>query len=119
MEEQDRWIETLAEEIKEWGIKCINCNFCFTACPLFKSMKGFMTNGPSGLLQSIYYALHWDLLDKKHHEDIINILYSCTTCRRCQERCRALATDCRPADTILKARQYLVNMVESGEEKKS
>ena len=108
MEEQDRWIETLEEEIKEWGIKCINCNFCFTACPLFKSMKGFMINGPSGLLQCIYYALHWDLLGKEYHEDIINILYSCTTCGSCAIRCKNTSAGIPVPDLIEAGRKLLL-----------
>lgn len=108
MEEQDIWIETLEEEIKEWGIKCINCNFCFTACPLFKSMKGFMINGPSGLLQSIYYALHWDLLDKKYHKDIINILYSCTTCSSCAIRCKNTSAGIPVPDLVEAGRKLLL-----------
>ena len=108
MEEQDRWVESLESEIKEWGLKCINCNFCFSACPLFKSMKGFMINGPSGLLQSIYYALHWDLLDKKYHEDIINILYSCTTCSSCQIRCKNTSAGIPVPDLVEAGRKILL-----------
>jgi len=108
MEEQDRWVETLENEIKDWGIKCINCNFCFTACPLFKSMKGFMINGPSGLLQSIYYALHWDLLGKEYHEDIINILYSCTTCSSCVIRCKASSAGIPVVDLVEAGRKILL-----------
>ena len=108
MEEQDRWIETLEKEIKEWGIKCINCNFCYSACPLFKTMRGFLINGPSGLLQSIYYALHWDLLGKKYQEDIINILYSCTTCNSCVLRCRDVSAGIPVVDLVEAGRKILL-----------
>jgi Fe-S oxidoreductase len=108
MEEQDRWIETLEKEIKEWGIKCINCNFCYSACPLFKTMRGFLINGPSGLLQSIYYALHWDLLGKEYQEDIINILYSCTTCNSCVLRCRDVSAGIPIVDLVESGRKILL-----------
>ena len=108
MEEQDRWIETLENDVKEWGIKCINCNFCYSACPLFKTMRGFLINGPSGLLQSIYYALHWDLLGKEYHEDIINILYSCTTCSSCVIRCKAASAGIPVVDLVEAGRKILL-----------
>lgn len=108
MEEQDRWIETLEKEIKEWGIKCINCNFCYSACPLFKTMRGFLINGPSGLLQSIYYALHWDLLGKEYQEDIINILYSCTTCNSCVLRCKDVSAGIPIVDLVESGRKILL-----------
>ena len=108
MEEQDRWIETLEKEIKEWGIKCINCNFCYSACPLFKTMRGFLVNGPSGLLQSIYYALQWDLLGKEYQEDIINILYSCTTCNSCVLRCRDVSAGIPIVDLVESGRKILL-----------
>lgn len=108
MEEQDKWIETLEGEIREWGIKCINCNFCYTACPLFQSMKGFMINGPSGLLQSIYYALHWDFLGKEVKDELINILYSCTTCSSCVIRCRDVSAGIPVVDLVECGRKILV-----------
>jgi heterodisulfide reductase subunit C len=45
-------------------------------------------------------------------EELSEMLYACTTCRRCQERCKMLSTDCGPADIILKARRYLVKRAE-------
>ena len=71
-------------------------------------MKGFMINGPSGLLQSIYYALHWDLLDKEYHEEIINILYSCTTCSSCAIRCRDTSAGIPVPDLIEAGRKLLL-----------
>lgn len=108
MAEQDQWIESLETEIKEWGIKCINCNFCYSACPLFKSMRGFLINGPSGLLQSIYYALHWDFLGKEYKEDLVNILYSCTTCNSCVLRCKDVSAGIPVVDLVECGRKILL-----------
>jgi Fe-S oxidoreductase len=108
MAEQDKWIESLEAEIKEWGIKCINCNFCYTACPLFRSMKGFLINGPSGLLQSVYYALHWDFLGKEVKDELVNILYSCTSCNSCVLRCKDVSAGIPVADLVECGRKILL-----------
>ena len=110
MVEQDRWVESLAKEIREETIKCWNCNFCYSTCPLYKSMRGFMINGPSGLAQSIYYGLHWDLLGKELRESIINILYSCTTCNSCVLTCKDISAGIPVLEIIERGRKLLLEM---------
>jgi Fe-S oxidoreductase len=110
MVEQDEWVESLAKEIKEETIKCWNCNFCYSTCPLYKSMRGFMINGPSGLTQSIYYGLHWGLLGKELRESITSILYSCTTCNSCTLTCKDISAGIPVLDIILRGRKLLLEM---------
>lgn len=88
MSEFDEYTEQIEREVVDLTTRCGRCNACFTQCPLDKSMEGFMTNGPSGLAQSIYYAIKWDLVGEKEEDEILKILYSCTTCNSCVLTCK-------------------------------
>jgi heterodisulfide reductase subunit C len=103
-------LSALKKEITDNIQRCWKCRMCVAMCPTY---EGWFTQGTPGRLMAINLYLNHKLGSL---EDLSNILYSCTTCRRCQERCTAISTDCRPADTILKARQYLVKLAEEGEE---
>ncbi len=103
-------LEALEKEITDSVQRCWKCRMCVDMCPTY---EGWFTQGTPGRLMAINLYIKHGLGSL---EDLSNILYSCTTCRRCQERCRALSTDCRPADTILKARQYLVKLAEAEKE---
>lgn len=92
MSEYDEYTQKLLDEIIESAIRCYNCNVCFTQCPLNKSLEGFMVNGPSGLAQSILYAIKWDLFSGKEKEEILNLLYLCTTCNSCVLTCKETST---------------------------
>lgn len=108
MVEQDSWVETLMRDIREETFKCWNCNFCYSSCPLYKSMKGFMIHGPSGLTQSIYYALNWNLLGKELRDEILNILYSCTTCNSCVLTCKDFSAGIQVVDILEWGRKFLL-----------
>lgn len=97
----------LEKEITDSVQRCWKCRMCVAMCPTY---EGWFTQSTAGRLMAINLYIKHGLGSL---EELSNILYSCTTCRRCQERCRALSTDCRPADTILKARQYLVKKAEN------
>lgn len=101
----------LEKEITDSVQRCWKCRMCVAMCPTY---EGWFTQSTAGRLMAINLYIKHGLGSL---EELSNILYSCTTCRRCQERCRALSTDCRPADTILKARQYLVKKAENSTER--
>jgi heterodisulfide reductase subunit C len=101
----------IEKEITDNVQRCWKCRMCVGMCPTY---EGWFTQSTPGRLMAVNLYIKHGLGDLAELSDI---LYACTTCRRCQERCRALSTDCRPADTILKARQYLVQLAESGEER--
>jgi heterodisulfide reductase subunit C len=82
-------------------------------CPTY---EGWLTQSAAGRLMAINLYIKHGIGEEM---TLADILYSCATCRRCQVRCRELSTDCNPADTILKARQYLVKKAELEEVKKS
>ena len=109
----DEELRKLEKEITESVQRCWKCKMCVAMCPTY---EGWFTQSTAGRLMAVNLYIKHGL---GNIEDLSQILYGCTTCRRCQERCRELSTDCRPADTILKARQYLVKKARAGEEKES
>lgn len=104
-------LEELEKEITDNVQRCWKCRMCVAMCPTY---EGWFTQSTAGRLMAINLYIKHGLGSE---EELSTMLYACTTCRRCQERCRMLSTDCRPADTILKARQYLVKKAELREAK--
>ena len=89
--------------------RCINCRMCLNMCPTY---EGWFTQGSFGRLVAINAHFKYGLGSPKRLSDL---LYSCTTCRRCQERCKMLCTNASPADTILKAKTLLVKRAQMAE----
>jgi len=109
---KDKEIEKLKKEILDNIQRCWKCRMCVAMCP---THEGWATQSAAGRLLAINAHLKFNLGSE---EELGNLLYACATCRRCQERCRALSTDACPADTILKARQLLIKRVQAKKEKK-
>ena len=101
----------LEKEITQNVQRCWKCRMCVAMCPTY---EGWFTQSTAGRLMAINLFIKHGLGSL---EELSDMLYACTTCRRCQERCRRLSTDCHPADTILKARRYLVKMADLEKEK--
>ena len=101
----------LEKEITQNVQRCWKCRMCVAMCPTY---EGWFSQSTAGRLMAINLFIKHGLGSL---EELSDMLYACTTCRRCQERCRSLSTDCRPADTILKARRYLVKKAELEKEK--
>ena len=62
---EDSFLEDLKRAILDTASRCRNCNYCFTICPVFKSARGFASQTPSGMLQSINYALKWNMFRER------------------------------------------------------
>jgi Fe-S oxidoreductase len=90
--DQDRYIEELKATILDAASRCRNCNYCSTGCPLSDSTRGFISQSPSGLMQSVKYGIRWNMLENEDKEDLRDLLYSCTTCNSCVLTCKAKAT---------------------------
>jgi Fe-S oxidoreductase len=108
MENQDQYIEDLKEKILDTVRQCRNCNYCYSGCPLFDSTRGFASQGPSGLMTSIYYGIRWNLLEGEDGEDLRGILYACTTCGNCEIRCKKSATNTPIVEVIENGRKLLL-----------
>jgi heterodisulfide reductase subunit C len=92
---------------------CINCRMCLNMCPTY---EGWFTQGSFGRLAAINAYFKYGLGEE---ERLSELLYSCATCRRCQERCKMLCTNASPSETILKARNLLVKKAQAAERKGS
>jgi Fe-S oxidoreductase len=105
---EDKYIEDLKEMILDKVRQCRHCNYCYTDCPLVESTRGFVSQGPAGLMTSIYYGIRWNLLEGKDAADLRDILYSCTTCGGCELRCKKSATNIPIVDVIEAGRNLLL-----------
>ncbi len=108
----DEYIEKLKTTIREVVGKCWNCNFCYSACPNFDSTRGFQTQGPSGITQSLYYAVKWDRLEGEDAQDLRRILYACTTCNACVNTCSKMSAGVSLLDAVDAGRQLLVEAMQ-------
>lgn len=106
---EDQYIDTLKEKILDTVRRCRNCNYCYPECPVFASTRGFLTNGPSGIMASMFYAINWNLLEGKDGEDLRDIIYACTTCKRCEFRCEQSASATPVVEVIETARKFLLD----------
>jgi len=109
--DEEKFIENLKEVILDAAKRCRNCNYCFTICPLFHSTRGFMSQTPSGIMQSINYALKWDIIKGENQEILRDLLYLCTTCNGCVQRCKSKATGLPVLDAIQAGRKILREML--------
>ena len=105
---QDRFEEDLIDEIMDTVRKCRSCMNCYTVCPLMESTRGLQSQGPHGIIRSIYYAIRWDELEGENKDTLRDVLYLCTTCRSCDIKCKASAAGVTLVDTIENGRKLLV-----------
>jgi heterodisulfide reductase subunit D len=82
--------------------QCTKCKFCLSSCPLY---DGWIRNAATGKLQSIYYALKYDL---PFEVSLRDMLFSCTTCSSCQKTCEKYSTGVKLISALEKARSILV-----------
>jgi Fe-S oxidoreductase len=109
--DEETYIEDLKEIILDAAKRCRNCNYCFTICPLFHSTRGFMSQTPSGIMQSINYALKWNVIKGEDQEILRDLLYLCTTCNGCVLRCKSKATGLPVLNAIEAGRKLLREML--------
>jgi len=109
--ETDDYTRQLMHDIVEKTQRCWNCNFCMSVCPVFKNTGGFYSHGGSGLTQSLYYTVLWDLLDEGEPKDIQELmhnLYRCTTCNACVNKCEDSSAGIPLLEIIDRGRKLLI-----------
>lgn len=89
---------------------CRKCRMCADTCPTY---EGWLSQSPMGRVTSIYYHFKYGVGSR---EELSALLYSCASCGKCRERCRAVNAGANPSDIIIKARQLLVAMVQKEKE---
>ncbi len=107
-EDRDDYTQTLSKYILDTVRRCRNCNYCFSACPLRVSTRGFQTQGPSGILQALYYGVRWNELGGEAGQELCEILYNCTTCNSCVNTCKDKSAGMPLLEVFEKGRNLLV-----------
>jgi Fe-S oxidoreductase len=111
-EHTERNLAALRQEILDDVQVCRKCRMCVNMCPTF---EGWFTQSAMGRLVAINLHLKYGLGDEKELSDLI---YACTSCLRCRQRCRNASVGVSPGDIILKTREYLVRKAREQEGKK-
>lgn len=101
-------VEKLKKEIAEATVKCFNCNFCISVCPIIMNTGGFYSHGGSGLTQALYYAVLWGLFEGPEKEELMQKVFRCTTCNACVNRCKSLSAGIPLMEIIERGRKILV-----------
>lgn len=104
MEEHEEKGGQLRQDILGFVSKCVKCRFCFSQCPVYEVSDGWVTQGASGMTQSLYYGIKFNHID----EALRDILMRCTTCRSCEIICERLMAGVSLVDAIKKGRQLLM-----------
>ncbi len=114
MSKDNNDLKALEKEIVSGIQSCIKCRECLPMCPTY---EGWATQGPYGRLMAINLHIKYGLGSE---EELSDLLFACSTCRRCLERCKRLSSGAKVADIIIKARQYLAKRAKvRGGKKKS
>jgi len=104
MENQNESGNELKRDILEIVSRCVKCRFCISQCPVYEVSDGWVTQGGSGITQSLYYGIKLGRIDK----DLRDILMRCTTCRSCEIICDRLMAGVKLVDAIKMGRRLLL-----------
>ena len=105
---EDAYQAALKMKIESVVKKCWNCNFCFSVCPNYLSTRGFQTQGPSGITQSLLYALRWGRFGDGDKKELRSIVYACTLCNACVNACKEMSSAVSLLDAIEAGRELMV-----------
>jgi Fe-S oxidoreductase len=93
--------ENIEKDLNEALISCEKCHFCHTVCPVVDTR---VTQGPFGINRAIYYGLQWN----EFTEGLRDLVYSCTTCGKCDLMCKKVSRALPLTEIIEKARELLL-----------
>ncbi len=100
-------LKQLEDEIIDGVRQCCHCKMCTTVCPTY---EGWFTQTAMGRLAAIFAHLEYGLGSE---EELSDLLFSCTTCRRCQSLCKVMSAGTESADLIVKTRHLLAKRAEA------
>jgi len=106
MDEEQRE-ENIERDLNEALIACEKCHFCNTVCPVVDTR---ITQGPFGINRAIYYAIKWN----EFNEELRDLVYSCSTCGKCDIMCKKVSRALPLTELIEKARELLLVEKEAG-----
>lgn len=98
---EERLEESIEKDLNEALIPCEKCHFCNLVCPIVDNR---VTQGPFGINRAIYYGLKWN----EFNETLRNLVYSCTTCKKCVAMCKKVSRGLPLVEIFEKARELLL-----------
>ena len=98
---QEQREENIERDLNEALISCEKCHFCNTVCPVVDTR---VTQGPFGINRAIYYGLQWN----EFTPSLRDLVYSCTTCGKCDLMCKKVSRALPLTEIIEKAREFLL-----------
>lgn len=98
---EERAENSMEKWVQEALMFCEKCHLCNTVCPVCDTR---VTQGPFGINRAIYYSIKWNRYD----ENLRNLVYSCTTCGRCVEKCRDVSRALKLKEVFEKVREWLL-----------
>jgi len=99
--EEELLEENIEKYLNEKLISCEKCHFCNTVCPIVDTR---VSQGPFGINRAIYYALKWN----EFSESLRDLVYSCTTCGKCNLMCKKVSRALPLTEIIERAREFLL-----------
>ena len=102
----------LSEQIDLMKI-CQKCRMCLRVCPTY---MGWYTEGPFGRVIAAYYHYKYGIGSK---QELSALLFTCTTCKKCQVLCKKMAMGVQTTDLIIAARKLLVEEIAIGKDDNS
>jgi Fe-S oxidoreductase len=100
MKNEEQSEQNLEKDLIKELVSCEKCHFCNTVCPIVGSR---VTQGPFGISRAIYYGLKWNQFDR----ELRDLVYSCTTCGKCQDMCKRVSRALPLVGIFEKARELL------------
>ncbi len=98
---EDKFQEDIEKGLLEALISCEKCHLCNTVCPIVDTR---VTQGSFGINRSVYYGLKWN----EYSEGLRDLLYSCTTCGKCVDKCKKVSRALPLVEIFEKAREFLL-----------
>jgi Fe-S oxidoreductase len=96
--------ENIERDLNEALISCEKCHFCNTVCPVVDTR---VTQGPFGINRAIYYGLKWN----EFNEELRDLVYSCSTCGKCDLMCKKVSRALPLTELIEKARELILEKI--------
>lgn len=97
--------DMLGEEIEKYIEKelsaCMKCHLCNMFCPIVDTR---VTQGSFGINRAIYYGLKWN----EFTPSLRDLVYSCTTCGKCEVMCTKVSRALPLRKLVEKAREYML-----------
>lgn len=89
------------KQLHEKLISCEKCHFCNLVCPIVENR---VTQGPFGINRAIYYGLKRN----QFNETLRDLVYSCTTCKKCVAMCKKVSRGLPLVEIFEKTRGLLL-----------